>query len=264
VYASASSRLHAVLTALMALDSSQALRRGWSEVLAIPEADVPFGPFGLPAVADLVSGTVEEAARAAESFGLPLRRNRVAEWSKPVYTPATSLDGPIHQQAVSPEALEYLDSVASVLARNENHPELPGGDELTDLLAQIDDLAASVEDAEGLPDDVRSALLRRIAHVRHAVTNVRVGGAEAVQEAVELLLGATIVRGAAIPKRTFGKVWAVVAAAFTLFTAGPAVQASLEAWPQVAETMHLSSGAAHHTEQAGQHEPPADHLQAKP
>jgi hypothetical protein len=69
-------------------------------------------------------------------------------------------------------------------------------------LDQVSELADSVEASTELTDDVKQALLRRIAQVRFAIENARIGGPEAVQEAVEQLLGAAIVRSGAVPKAT--------------------------------------------------------------
>lgn len=262
VYLSASSRLHALLTALAGVESSRALRDGWAEVLGIPKAEVPFDRFGLPSVANLVSGAGDEARRAEELVGLPLQEQRMHEWSNPVYAPGANLDGPIHQQAVSPEAMTYLHSVASVLHKGENHETLPDPDKLTDLVAQVNALFDSVEASTELADDVKRALLRSIAQVRLAVENARIGGSEGVHEAVELLLGATVVRGNAVPRRTINKVVAIVGVAFTLFSAGPTIQASLEAWPQVYETLTAGSGGTHDTDPAdaqGRHAGKAEH-----
>jgi hypothetical protein len=249
VYVSASSRLHALLTALMRLENSRPLRGGWSDVLGLPEPQVQFGHFGLPLVAKLVSAAGEEAMRAAEQVGLPLRKELVKEWSKPVYARGGNLDGPIQQQRVSPEALAYLDAVASVLRARESHEALPEGDQLDELLDQVSELAESVEASTDLPDDVRRALLRRIAQMRFAIENARVGGSEGVQEAVELLLGAAVARNKAVPKRTANKIFAVAAAAFAVFSAGPTVQGSLEAWPQVVETLAPGTAADEQQEQ---------------
>jgi hypothetical protein len=188
----------------------------------------------------------------------------VNEWSKPVHTPGANLDGPIHQQAVLPEALEYLDSVASVLRKGESHPELPHGDELTGLLAQIDGLAASVEASTELADDVKAALLRRITQLRFAVENARIRGSEGVHEAVDLLLGATAVRQKFIPRSTVSRVLAVAGIAYTVFSAGPMIQSSLEAWPEAAETLHLISGQTHDANQSDEHEPEPEHEESKP
>lgn len=254
VHRSASSRFHALLGALMAVGDGT-LRQGWSHVLDITEAEVQFGQFALPLVAELVARAGDEAVRAEEQVGLPLRTELVHAWSRPVYAPGSNLDGPIRQQEVLPEALAYLDSVASVLRRSEKHEALPEGDELTELLGQVSDLAASVEASTELTDDVRQALLRRIAQVRFAIENARIGGAEGVQEAVEQLLGAAAVRSSAIPRQTINKVLALVATAYMVFSAGPTVQASLEAWPQVVETLTPGSEGTQSTEQQ---DPPAD------
>lgn len=261
VYVSAASRLHALLTALMQEQQSQPLRYGWSKVLGIPEPEVQFGKFGLSLVATLVSSAAEEAVRAEAQVGLPLRDGLVQQWSNPVYAPGSNLDGPIDQQQVSLEALHYLDSVASVLQTAENHPALPAGEELTDLLEQVTDLADSVEASTELTDDVRQALLRRIAQVRFAIENARIGGQEGVQEAVELLIGAAVVRAPAVPRWTGSRIFAVAMTAWALFAAGPTVQASLEAWPQVFETLTPGTGETRGTGDADEQqeeEPPPD------
>jgi hypothetical protein len=262
VYVSAASRLHALLTALMQEPAPQTLRHGWSKVLGIPEPEVQYGKFGLSLVATLVSNAAEDAVRAEAQVGLPLRDALVQEWSKPVYAPGANLDGHIDHQQVSPEALSYLESVASVLRMAENHPALPTGDELTDLLEQVTELADSVDASTELTDDVKQALLRRIAQVRFAIENARIGGQEGVQEAVELLLGAAVVRARAVPRWTASKIFAVAMTTWALFAAGPTVQASLEAWPQVFETLTPGTGEMRGTgdadEQQDEEEPPPD------
>jgi hypothetical protein len=243
-------------------DNSQLLRAGWSRVLGVPVPQVQYGQFGLPLVDSLVGKAAEEAKQAEAQYGLPLRDHLFNEWSKPVYAPGTNLDGPIHQQQVAPEALSYLDSVAGVLRRMENHEALPEGDELTALFDQVRELADSVEASSELPDDVKQALLRRISQLRFAIENARIGGQEGVQEAVELLLGAAVVRAGAVPRWTASRIFAVAMTAWALFAAGPTVQASLEAWPQVFETLTPGTGETRGTgdadEQQEEEEPPPD------
>lgn len=204
-------------------------------------------------MAKLVSEAQEQARRAEELVSLPLRQGLVDEWSKPVYTPSTNLDGPIHQQAVSAEALTYLHSVASVLCLGEarENPELPGDDELAELLDQIDDLAASIETATDLADDVKSALLRRIAEVRLAVQNARIGGEEGVREAVERLLRATAVRQNATPKSTIKRIRKVAGVVYAVCLSGPMIEDSLEAWPHNAETRAREPAHVHELEAPG-------------
>lgn len=246
----------------MGVQNAQPLRSGWSQVLGISQDEVQFGDFGLPLVAKLVASASAEAVRAEEEVSLPLRDELVAEWSKPVYAPGTNLDGPIHQQSVSSEALAYLHSVANVLQRRDNHEALPEGDELTELLDQVGDLADSIDASTELPDDVRRPLLRRVAHVRFAIENARVAGSEGVQQAVELLVGALWVRADVVPTWTRKKILTVAAIAFAVFSSGTTIQANLEAWSQVAETLRLGTGGTqgtgHADEQQEDQQPPAD------
>jgi hypothetical protein len=96
--------------------------------------------------------------------------------------------------------------------------------------------------------------------VRFAIENVRIGGPEGVQEAVELLLGAAVVRGKFVPTSMAMKVRRVVLVAFAIFAAGPTVQASLDAWPQVIETLtpgtHEKPATANDDERQGQETAP--------
>jgi hypothetical protein len=252
VYVSAASRLHALLTALTQAGGSVSLRDGWAKVLGIPRLDVQFGQFGLPLVAGLLSNAAEEARRADEQEGLPLETELLHEWSKPIYAPGGNIDSSIGSQQPSPEALRYLRPVASVLQKNENHKALPEADELTELLDQVRELDDSIEASRELPDDVRQALRRRIAQVRYAIENARIGGPEGVQEAVELLLGAAVVGAArhrAFSMATAKRIVAVGLAAYAVFAAGPPVRDALEAWPQVFE--RLTSGTEDTREDAG-------------
>lgn len=242
IYLSASSRLHALLSALTAVDSSKSLRHGWSQALGIPELDVQLGHPGLPSVAELVADAGKEALRAEQRVGLPRRGELIEQWARPVYAPGTNLDVPIHKHPVSREALNYLDAVASVLRTNESHHALPSESDLSDLLEQVSELVSAVETCAELPDDVKQALLLRIAQVRFAIETARVGGASGVGNSVELLLGAVVVRNRYVPGAMARKFFVVASAAFALFSAGPTVQASLEAWPQVFETLGLGPG----------------------
>lgn len=153
-----------------------------------------------------------------------------------MYTPGQHLDAPISNHPVSGEALAYLEALASVLGRAEGHDALPEGEELDELLRQVDDLADSVRASE-LPDDVMQAILRRITQLRFAIDNVRVGGREGVEEAVELLLGSVVLRSGSVPKTTAERVFGVVALVYRVFTAAPAVQASLGAWSTVVDSL---------------------------
>lgn len=256
VYVSDASRLHALLTALMQQNAGQSLRAAWSNVLNVPPPEVQYGSYGLPRVAGLVMGAERDAHRAEEQISLPVRSMLIDEWVKPVWVPGGQLDAALQSFGVSPEALAYLDSVARVLQRAENQAELPGADELAELLEQVTELAQSVEASDDLPTDVKQALLRRIAQVRAAIDFVRVGGPEGVQDAVEHLLGATVVRAGRMPTATAKKVWHVALAVFAVFAAGPQVQASLEAWPKVIEALasgpHEASGSStDHEDDAG-------------
>jgi hypothetical protein len=167
----------------------------------------------------------------------------VSQWSKPVYASGGNLDGPLQHHQVSQEAVDYLDAIAKVLGTTEKQDALPDPVELTGLLEQLSEVANSIEGSRELGDDVRTALLRRISQMRFAIENVRVGGPEGVEEAIELLLGAAVLRSARVPKATARKIFAVVAAAYTVFSAGPTIDASLQAWPHVIETLTAAPDA---------------------
>lgn len=242
-----------LLTELMQQNQGLQLRAAWSNVLNVPLPEVQFGPRGLPRVASLVLGAGRNARQAEEQIALPVRPLLIDEWARPVWVPGGQLDGVLQHFGVSSEALAYLDSVAKVLQKAENQAELPTADELAEILEQVADLAQLVEASDDLPDDVKKALLRRIAQLRTAINFVRIGGPEDVQDAVEQLLGATVVRAGRMPTATAKNVLRVALAVFAAFAAGPQVQASLEAWPKVIEKLapgtHESSGPATDDEQ---------------
>jgi hypothetical protein len=244
IYVSAASRLHALLTALMNGDNSQSLRNGWSNLLGVPVPQVQYARLGLPLVASLVWEAAEEAKRAETQFGLPLRDHFFNEWEKPIYAPGGNLENQIGHQQVAPEALDYLASVAGVLRRMENHDALPEGDDLAELLERLDDLADSVETSKELPHEVKQALLRRINELRFAIEHVRVGGPEGVQEAVERLVGAVAVRHSVIPNWMGAKVAACLIVLYAVFSHGPEIQQSIEAWQEMPRTVAAAVGLA--------------------
>jgi hypothetical protein len=216
--------------ALQEQGGGQILRKGWATVLSIREADVQYGQFGLPLVARVLSRAVEEAERVDAEVGVLLRRDFIEEWRKPVFTPGGNLDAAVQHHSVAQEALAYLATIASVLQMRDGRQTLPEGHELADLLAQVDDLASSVEASADLPEEVKRRLLRKINEVRFAIENVRIGGPEGVHEAVEALIGAAVVRQSAIPNWMRGKIAAFLVTFYAVFTTGPAIQASIEAW----------------------------------
>lgn len=232
------------------------LRKVWATVLRIPEADVQYGQFGLPLVARVLSHAVEEAEHADAEVGVPLRRELIEEWRKPVFTPGGNLDGVIQPQPVAPEALAYLATIASVLQRRDGPQMLPEGDELVGLLAQVDDLASSAEASADLPEEVKRVLLRKINEIRFAIENVRIGGPEGVHEAVEALIGAAVVRQSAIPNWMHGKIAVFLVAFYAVFTAGPAIQGSIEAWHNMGGPLISAVSEAIDDDDAERPEPP--------
>lgn len=232
------------------------LRNGWATVLRIPTADVQYGQFGLPLVARVLPLAVEEAERADAEVGVLLRRDFIEEWRRPVFTPGGNLDGAVQQPPVAQEALAYLATIASVLQRRDGPRMLPEGDELAVLLAQVDDLASSVEASADLPEEVKRVLLRKINQVRFALENVRVGGPEGVHEAVEALIGAAVVRQSAVPNWMRAKLTAFLVAFYAVFTAGPAIQASIESWHDMGGPVIEAVGEAINHDDAERPEPP--------
>jgi hypothetical protein len=250
--------------ALQEQGGGQVLRNGWATVLSIPEADVQYGEFGLPLVARVLSRAVEEAERADAEVGVLLRRDFIDEWRKPVFTPGGNLAAAVQQQQVGQEALAYLATIASVLQRRDGAQTLPEGDELAGLLDQVDDFASSVEASADVPEEVKLVLLRKINQVRFAIENVRIGGNEGVHEAVEALVGAVVVRESAIPNWMRGKIAAFLVAFYAVFTAGPAMQASIESWHDMGGPVIEAVGEAIDDDDAERPEPlqPPDDEQA--
>jgi len=212
------------------------LLTAWAKVLDLPKDDVPLGQFGLPLVAGVLARAIAEAERADAEVGLPLRQDHIEEWRRPVLTPGGNLQSTVQQMPVGPEAVAYLATIASVLQKRDGPEELPEGDELFALLKQVDDLAASIENAN-LSDEVKQALLRRLNDVRFAIEHVRVGGTEGVHEAVEHLIGTVIVRQSAVPNWMRRGFTALVVAVFTVFAAGADIQQSIDAWPDMAKSL---------------------------
>lgn len=222
-----------MFAALQEQGGGRPLRQAWAEVLSIPPADVQYGQFGLPLVARVLSGAVAEAERADADVGVLLRRDFIQEWRKPIFTPSGTLDAAVQQQPVGHEAMAYLATIASVLQRRDGSQALPGADELADLLDQVDDLSSSIEASPDLPAEAKRVLLRKINEVRFTIENVRIGGPEGVHEAVEALVGATVVRSNAVPDWMRSRIAVFLVAFYAVFTAGPDIQASIDSWGDI-------------------------------
>ena len=85
---------------------------------------------------------------------------------------------------------------------------------------------------------------------------MRIGGPEGVHEAVEALVGAAVVRQSAIPNWMRGKIAAFLVAFYAVFTAEPAIQASIESWHDMGGPVIEAVGEAIDDDDIERPEPP--------
>ncbi|HEX4011726.1 MAG TPA: hypothetical protein VHX62_17020 [Solirubrobacteraceae bacterium] len=103
-----------------------------------------------------------------------------------------------------------------------------------DVARLIPDLESSVQ-ATGDDAYIRSVHRHRAEWARQALDHISAGGPAAVRFAIEALFGNAVMSGAVTEDsgEIWKKVFTVLGTTYAAFTAGPTLQAALEAWPHV-------------------------------
>jgi hypothetical protein len=112
---------------------------------------------------------------------------------------------------------------------------LPEAEELDRLRSQLEDLTGAVREATDVPEIVKHLIVARLADVDEAIEHLDVGGPEAIRRATEAVMGSVVFGQDAqsASSHTVKKVWVTLLAIWTVFSAGPTIQASIDAWQQI-------------------------------
>lgn len=207
---------------------------GWAAVLRVEPEDVVVY---LGQVADLVRQTQDAVERAGEEALLPPVQRYRDSWTRPIFPQDRAFDDTLRTVLPDPAALEALDLVSAQLHSIAPEGVMPDEDELERLKSQLRELIEGVRVAEDVPDEVKHLVISRLRAVEGALEHLDVGGPGAVRHATEAVMGSVVfsrenVRLAGSP--TIQKIWATLLIVWTAFSAGPTIQASIEAWQKMA------------------------------
>jgi hypothetical protein len=243
-----------LLAQLQELPDSTPIVEAWATVLGVPSEDVSRH------MSD-VARLVWELDRVLSVPGRERVAAPIARYKPQLLEAAFPLSHGFDTQLVgikpSAEAYDSLGLVAEYLATAASEGEIPSEEERKNLLDKLQEVIDDVLASDEVPADVSGLILDRLRSVRDALESLRIGGPGAVRLATEALMGAAV--AASVPdERTrnsnvIRRVMTVAAAVYVVFTAGPAVQQSIEAWPQVVQ--ELVAGTQQ-TPPADQPEPP--------
>jgi hypothetical protein len=231
-YDNPAGRLHDLLTRLAQQNHKYSVLRGWAAVLRVEQADVVVH---LGRVADLVRQTQEAVDQAGEEALLPPVQRYRDSWARPIFPtehPFSDFLGNVLPDAAALEALHLVSAQLHSIA-----PEgvVPDEDELAQLKSQLRDLIEGVQGAEDVPEELKHLVISRLRSVEEAVEHLDVGGPSAIRHATEAVMGTVLftqdVRLAR--SQTIRRVWTTLFVLWTAFSAGPTIQASIEAWHEL-------------------------------
>ncbi|HEY4280388.1 MAG TPA: hypothetical protein VGM91_19355 [Conexibacter sp.] len=226
-------RLHDLLTRLTTIGGNQQLVVAWAQVLRVQEDDVVLR---LGAVADLVRQIQEAVDNAGEpALVRPVQRYR-RSWSNPIFPSDHAFSARAERVFPDEVSLEALDLVSAQLHRTAPDGVVPDEGELARMRSQLEDLVAEVRESDEIPDEVKHVLIARLHEVEEALDQLAVGGPRAVSRAMEAVVGALIVQNdpKVLKSKAIRRLGAVLFVMFEVFTAGPRVQASIDAWHDMA------------------------------
>lgn len=231
-YDNPAGRLHHLLARLAQQNHKSSVLNGWAAVLGVDPDDVVVH---LGRVAELVRQTQGAVERSGEDALIPPVQRYRESWARPIFPRNHAFKSPLENVLPDEASLEALSLVSAQLHSIAPEGLVPDEDELEQLKSQLRDLIDGVQKADDVPDEVKHLVVSRLRAVEEAVVHLAVGGPSAIQRAMEAVMGSVlftrdtrVARSAAIQK-----VWTTLLVAWAVFSAGPTIQASLEAWSDI-------------------------------
>lgn len=226
-------RLHDLLTKLTRQQKRSSLLDSWANVLGVNADDVVVH---LGRVADLVRQTQEAVDRIEEEVFVQTVQRYRAAWARPIFPPDHAFKAALGEVLPEQPALEALGMVSVHLHSTAPEGVMPDDAQVEQLSAQVRELIKGVRAADDLPDDLKHLIIARLRQIEDALEHLDIGGPSAVRHATEAVIGslALMTRGTQLIKSpTIQKVCATVALAWTIFSAPPTIENSLESWEKV-------------------------------
>jgi hypothetical protein len=235
-YDNPAGRLHDLLSRLAQQNRKDSVLNGWAGVLSVERGDVPVH---LGRVADLVRQTQDAVHRAGEEALLPPVERYRDSWTRPIFPVKHAFSDLLEKALPDAAALEALNLVSAQLHSIAPEGVVPDEEELERLKAQLRDLIDGVQAAEDIPDELKHLVISRLRAVEEAVEHLDVGGPSAIRHATEAVMGSVLfTQDAHLAKSlTIQKVWTTLLIFWTVFSAGPTIQTSIEAWQEMVPSL---------------------------
>jgi len=165
----------------------------------------------------------------------PVLRYRAA-WARPIFPKDQPFSGKLEKVLPDEAAMEALDLLSAQLHSTAPEGSVPDEEELDRLKSEVRNLIDGVEAADDIPPEVKHLLISRLRAVEEAMTHLNVGGPRAIRHAMEAVIGSVIYTedpGSVAKSQTFKKVASTLLVIWSVFSAGPAIEHSLEAWQHI-------------------------------
>jgi hypothetical protein len=231
-YDNPAGRLHDFLIRLAEQPQGNSVLDGWAGVFGSEQGEVVvrLGP-----VADLVRQTQEAAERAGEDAMLPIVERYRDDWARPIFPHERPFTDPLSKVLPRSAALEALHLVSAQLHSIAPEGIVPGETELKEVKAQMRSLIDVVHASEDVPDEIKHLLISRLRTVEEAIEHLAVGGPLAVRRAMEAVMGSLVfTHEPGLGKsQTIRTVWTTLLVVWTVFSAGPTIQNSIDAWREM-------------------------------
>ncbi len=251
-YDNPAGRLHELLKRLSETGAGVSLVDAWAEVLGVEPDQVSLHLGDVAKLLADVQIAVDELGE--ETFASMADRYRDA-WAGSIFPSNHSFSTAVHKVRPDSPALDALGAIGVHLHSVASEGLVPSEAELDQLKDGVARLLDEIRQSSDLPESVRHLLVLRLTDILRAMEYVHIGGPNAVRLATEALIGAIGVgaidlRGpeGSSPSKAKRRVATVLVAIWMAFTAGPEIQASLEAWDGLIQG-ELNSGSSAREEQ---------------
>jgi len=172
----------------------------------------------------------------------PVQRFR-ADWTRPIFPQNQPFSAQLLKVLPDETAMEALDLVSAQLHSIAPEGKVPDEDELAQLKSELRELIDNVQAASDIPPEVKHLFISHLRSVEQAIEHLKVGGPNAIRHAMEAVIGSVVYAEdpAAVAKsQTFRNVMATLLIIWSVFSSGPEIQQSIEAWRDIVPA--LSAG----------------------
>jgi hypothetical protein len=219
-------------------DRELALSQAWANILGVSEAELVLA---LAPVAQLVPDLEAAVQGIGDDPYVRMVDRYRSTWANPIFPIGNALNTAIKSVGLpGPDVLDVLAAVASHLHKEASEGPVPSDNKIEELKTSITGLLEEVRNSD-LPDEVTQLILKRLHDILNALDHMSTTGPAGIRFAIEALVGAadmtrlTMAPGGPAEAPAFDspiwkKLFLVLLATWTVFAAGPEIQASLHAW----------------------------------